>query len=767
MSDPMVLAAQEWVNATYNGLPGYTPCTEDGNTGQATVNCLIMGLQAELGISPLVPNLGPTTWADLQAYGSVNGSGDSVNMITLVQCALYCKGFDGSALSGAWDARTQEAVKSVQVDVGYSTAAATSAVSPKLFRELLSTDAIVLVVGGSPTIRSVQQWLNVKYIDRENFFYIPCDGYFSREVNTALIYAIQYEIGLSDSAATGNFGPATQAGLKTAQAHVSVGSVDSASSFVHLFQAALTFNGWTTAFTGTYSTGTASTATQFQGFAALPSASIDGTANFQTWASLLISTGDATRPTIAFDASTEITAARAAALVAAGYTIAGRYLINGGPEDPLNKNIKPGELATITGAGMRVVPIFETGYQLDWFTSSQGAIDAWQAYQAALGFGFKRGSIIYFAVDADVEDTDIVGGVIPYFRSISSRFVAYGNYYTVGIYGPRNACSQVLAAGYAESTWAGDLSTGWSGNLGFPLPASWAFDQIATVDVGSGTGAIQVDNDVASTRYLGESSFDTPAPTELLDVNFNFVYESALEGDFHDYVATVPAVPGVPFPLTPDTNPPYPWTSIPSVQILLANDDLITELSRAYRMRKSLIQTPLLWETRRLTDVDYVADGLVIEAYEYMEAAEAWEADPVGPPPAPPVPFDTDSSTGMGQIFASTAIAANNYAVSEAIISGLPLDGSDWHTVWSVWQQLRGDPTYTDMGSQDFNISMIPLVLIHAAQQAGVTGDRLDYSDEDITKILIQYNGSSDYGPTVKPVYDMLETYNAYSRGEI
>lgn len=68
MVDAQVLAAQQWLNQTYTGVSGYVPCAEDGSTGNQTVGCIIMGLQHEMGISPVVANLGPTTWADMQSY---------------------------------------------------------------------------------------------------------------------------------------------------------------------------------------------------------------------------------------------------------------------------------------------------------------------------------------------------------------------------------------------------------------------------------------------------------------------------------------------------------------------------------------------------------------------------------------------------------------------------------------------------------------------------------------------------------------------------
>ena len=38
-------------------------------------------------------------------------------------------------------------------------------------------------------------------------------------------------------------------------------------------------------------------------------------------------------------------------------------------------------------------------------------------------------------------------------------------------------CTKVSEAGYVEYSFVADMSTGFSGNLGYPIPENWAFDQ--------------------------------------------------------------------------------------------------------------------------------------------------------------------------------------------------------------------------------------------------------------------------------------------------
>jgi peptidoglycan hydrolase-like protein with peptidoglycan-binding domain len=58
-----------------------------------------------------------------------------------------------------------------------------------------------------------------------------------------------------------------------------------------------------------------------------------------------------------------------------------------------------------------------------------------------------------------------------------------GNYITPAIYSSRNTCSIVIEQSLANSCFVSDMSTGYSGSLGFPLPNSWEYDQIQEVTI--------------------------------------------------------------------------------------------------------------------------------------------------------------------------------------------------------------------------------------------------------------------------------------------
>ncbi|MEV4571598.1 glycoside hydrolase domain-containing protein [Nonomuraea sp. NPDC049419] len=748
--DEMVLRAQRFINTTYGSVPGITKVVEDGITGWATMYALTRCLQHQLGITTLSNNFGPTTLSTLTSqWPSITRSaGAPANLVRILQSGLYCKGYDGGEIDGIYNDRVSAAVQQLKANSGTQNAFPGDAMVPKLFKALLTMDAYVVTANGSASIRSIQQWMNSRYVNRTNFFVIPCDGHFSRDVQKAMMLACQFELGQSDGEADGIFGPKTLNGL--AAQGIAQGSTG---VFVQLFSAAMIFNRRQgTAFTATYDANLTARVVDFQNFARLAPT---GTGDKQTWASLLVSTGDSSRRGTAADCVTQITPARAQTLKGLGYQVVGRYLTNV-PNTSLNKKIQPGELAVIAQEGLRVFPIYQTyGGAVTYFNATQGAADAMAALDAARGYGFKPGTRIYFAVDYDALDSDVTSNILPHFRAIRTRFNQLGSEYAIGIYGPRNVCSRVAAEGLSTASFVAGMSTGFSGNLGFPLPDDWAFDQISTITIGAGDGAIEIDNNINSGRDSGQNSFNDVPTGAKPDVPFSSASRDAILTELLAYIKSLGDLP--------EGNVlenAWLYLTPASLDITLQHDALITALSRAFGMRKALIQTPLFWELRNNRVDDAAVDGLVVATYAYLEAYELWEENMSGPPPQPPIIMKNDSSTGLGQIFADTAIKSRNYCVSVGIISDSALDPADWHDVWRVWKQLKDDDEYS--------VSTIPLVNIWGAADIGQRRPVLDYTENEAGLILKRYNGTGAqadvYRQKTLPIYRIFEKYNSAAR---
>ncbi len=513
--DQMVLKTQQWLNGIYKDNSNYKIIPEDGATGWTTITALTTALQIELGISTPNGSFGPATRSafenlsiDSQPQNDWSESAiiSYQHKIFILQGALFCKGYNPGGFTGTFGTNTEAAIKQLQTDAGLSNA--NGVVDSILMKALLSMDAFQMLTYGEykdkcdQKIRTIQQYLNKNYISNTSFSIdiglVPCNGIYDRSTNKALIYALQIEEGISTP--NGVFGPSTKSKCPV----LSLGSTKT--KFIYLLQFALYCNGKEfdpNGFDGGYGNGVKNAVTKFQSFCGL---NADGIAGSQTFASLLVSTGDNTRKGTACDCSTTITDAIAATLKANKYEVVGRYLTG-------KFRMTSSELKIIFDNGLRVTPIFEVGgYKLSYFSYEQGVSDADSAIFAAAQLGFTKDTIIYFAVDFDALDSDVTSNVLPYFKAISEKFTNANSIYKIGIYAPRNVCSRVQNAGYSCSSFVCDMSTGFSGNLGYPLPKDWAFDQISTVTL-HGNADIEIDNNISSGKNPGVNSV---VPVDIL-----------------------------------------------------------------------------------------------------------------------------------------------------------------------------------------------------------------------------------------------------------
>jgi peptidoglycan hydrolase-like protein with peptidoglycan-binding domain len=524
--DEKVLEAQKWVNSTYGSVAGYQRCPEDGRTGWSVMYSFTRGLQIELGITSLSDSFGPTTLSKLAALGDIGPAFANKNIVNIIKHALFCKGYWGGAPDGNYDADVIAAVRAIKRNAGLDDS--DFRMQPKLFKSLLTMDAYVLLAGGSEQVRAIQQWLNGRYLGKSTFFVIPCDGFYSRDVQQALMKALQYESGIPADQATGNFGPGTKQSLRDHP--VAEGS---SGVFVQLFSAACVFNGvvqnTVTSFKSTFDSLLRQYVEVFQKFSALPTT---GRGDYATWCQLLVSSGDPDRLASACDTRFHITPARARALYAADYRMIGRYL----DEDPwstIDKEIQPGELDAIFDGGLRVFPISQyDGGRVANFTYSQGYQHALRAHARAVGYGFNRGTVIYFAVDYDATDDDITSNIIPYFNGIQAGLASQGKRYIAAVYGSRNVCRRVTSEANARYSFVSGMSWGFSGNLGFPMPANWSFTQIKEFTFSAGGDSFGLDNDVhrpGSDRAVGRDGIGSSnSPVDAYLAYIDTVYQAAV-----------------------------------------------------------------------------------------------------------------------------------------------------------------------------------------------------------------------------------------------
>jgi peptidoglycan hydrolase-like protein with peptidoglycan-binding domain len=501
-SDPGVLAVQRWLNTTFGHVDGWVHVTEDGQTGAGTVTGLAQATQSLLGISPVVPTVGPATKQGLERHGDVGHEvgPDATTWRRLAQAGLVCKGFSTVTPTGTWDAATVSAVQALRTELGVALGVPT--LSPHLFGTLLTTDAVRLGAGGSPTIRAVQQYLNRTYAEADGGAYGPTSGLVDAGTASAVVRAIQIASGSAAGSVDGEWGPGTAAALRAASA--SVVGVGATGPWVQLVTALLVLNGERVVFDDVYTAADADVVRAFQQFQAFPVAEQTGTCDFGTWAALAASCGDADRATSGADMATKLDAPRAEALAAAGVRVVGRYLTNHRVTGARDKALTGAELRAIGAAGLGLWPIFEEGGdEASWFTFAQGIVDAHRAQDAAVHLGIPKQTTLYFAVDLDASAEQIDSAVLPYFRGVAAGLEDRGNTYKAGVYGSRATCAAVSHAGLAHFSFVGGLSTGWVGNQLQPLPSNWSFNQIQGRTIGSGGAATEIDAVVVSGRDPG------------------------------------------------------------------------------------------------------------------------------------------------------------------------------------------------------------------------------------------------------------------------
>ena len=500
--DEAVKRAQVWLNTTYKGKKGYTEIETDGIIGAGTVKALIIALQIEEGDANPDGIFGQNTAKNCPELSEGYKDNSQHNFCRILQHGLFCKGYSTKSVTGEFGSNTKSAVMKVQEHAGITQ---TGVVNGKLMKQILSLDS--LINKGDAKIREIQQALNNKYL---NYFdIIPTDGRPSKQLAKGLIYALQAEEGLDTKTANGNFGPTTQAKCPT------LSEGDSRQDYVKILQYALYINGESiSSFSGIYDSETKSAVTNFQYFASLPVEHY-GVADLMTWASLLTSKGDTSRITHACDTSKTITDARLQILQNNGYWTYGRYLTGkyAMSAEEINRVLGPNANKGENEVKAKIFPIFQrTGApipsnRIEYFTPAQGTADGKEAVEAAYDLGFKNGTVIFFASDVDAYDYQVKEILLPYYKNVKAAFDQYKQRrYIMGLYGPRNTCIQVCDAGYALSCFVSDMSTGYSGNLGYPLPKSWAFDQYAGDEFGLKTDPDYTDIDkvAVSGSYHGE-----------------------------------------------------------------------------------------------------------------------------------------------------------------------------------------------------------------------------------------------------------------------
>lgn len=306
MSDSNVLKAQKYLNSMFGGHNTWVTLDEDGVTGTATMQGIIRAFQIQNGVSSITGAVGAVTIEKMKTLGVIekmNPKDESNINVCLIQCALFCKGYNAGGITGIYYTTGVSAIREMQGDAGIPI---TGKIDWKVWMGLLSMNWFKLVLRGDATTRKIQKQLNEDWSDIIGVG--PCDGIVSRQTALSLIGALQAAEGVTTELITNlnsvNFGNATTnnfpSQLKKDQ------NSEKYIPYNKLVQYGLYFNGYDPGrFDGIFDETTAEQIEKFQEFYALTGISLikEGEVNVSTMKSLLTSKGDTNRKAKACDCS--------------------------------------------------------------------------------------------------------------------------------------------------------------------------------------------------------------------------------------------------------------------------------------------------------------------------------------------------------------------------------------------------------------------------------------------------------------------------------
>ena len=195
-----------------------------------------------------------------------------------------------------------------------------------------------------------------------------------------------------------------------------------------------------------------------------------------------------------------------------------------------------------------------------------------------------------------------------------------------------------------------------------------------------------------------------------------------------------------------------------AINIILKYDNYIDDVSKGYGVNKALIQSLLFRELICYDALDVAADKAVMEYFSYKQRLEdykktKWYIQILTGAPTPNGMMREDCSTGLGQIFARTAIGAINYGITN---KKLMFDADNWKVRRQIWNSLHNDDEYT--------VRTIAKILIKEAD--GINKINLKSPKSNHAKlVLARYNLSGrkkagNYGKSCYRYYKLFKKYN-------
>lgn len=190
-----------------------------------------------------------------------------------------------------------------------------------------------------------------------------------------------------------------------------------------------------------------------------------------------------------------------------------------------------------------------------------------------------------------------------------------------------------------------------------------------------------------------------------------------------------------------------------AVNLVVKYDKSIDIYSEMYHVKKEMIQSIL---ARELICADYLdsLSDIAVQNYYHNKAeferycSLKWYQQLVYGRPNYRYPEKEDSSTGLGQIFARTAMKAREYTLMQG----------ENHYSYNNWKQ-RKKIWYLLKDNDNYNIEMICRVLLYEAKKTSLKNP----SKQVFQKVVGAYNGNIAYGKKLYEYRAYFAKYNKYN----
>lgn len=202
-------------------------------------------------------------------------------------------------------------------------------------------------------------------------------------------------------------------------------------------------------------------------------------------------------------------------------------------------------------------------------------------------------------------------------------------------------------------------------------------------------------------------------------------------------------------------------TTSDSLNLVLKHDKIITDLCNQFCISKSLIQAILFDALWSIDDQSYKADSLVKEYFDWkQECEDIFTLAPLGCDdityPSSPEPILEDSPTGISQLSATIAIAANNSAVDNCLINPVKYNENNWQHRKVMWFNLNTN--------NEFCIKMLILTIRHFAEVEEIFGELYNCDKHQLKLIFSHYmklnNKSESYFDIYYKIHNIFKFYS-------